>query len=490
MERTKGKFKIMVFMKEKMNFLGVFLLAMTIGMGFVACSDEDEGKDIGEIGIDIEIAVHGLTLHPDEGKEEFIFSTAGGAWTATVSYTGDEKDWCTLSKYSGEAAYSSFDIQVTKNEGYEREALITLKAGNSEESFKVIQTGRLLHVNVEEAGTLPELINEDEKWLTKELKLSGELNGTDFYFIREMVFNMLQKIDLSEARIVAGGDYYYSAGGKRYYTEDDVLPYRLFSGCDNLGEIVLPKTITEIGDYALSGTSIVSIDIPEGVTQIGTGTFDDCDRLTSVTLPNTLTDITGAFSGSAITSIDVPESITRIGDNAFANCYKLTSITLPATLKEIGFNAFRYCNITSINLPNSLTRIETYAFEGCPIAAITLPNSLTEIEDMAFLNCSYLKSIKIPESVTELNDRVFSECTNLIEVELPATLSKLTFEAFYNCTNLKAIHLKAATPPEVSGWRNLKNCTLYIPKGSLAAYQSDYSIWQNFQLRFKAIVEE
>ena len=56
-----------------------------------------------------------------------------------------------------------------------------------------------------------------------------------------------------------------------------------FSGCISLAFIVIPKNVTNIGDYAFSGcTSLASIVIPESVTSIGSYAFNGCTSLESV----------------------------------------------------------------------------------------------------------------------------------------------------------------------------------------------------------------
>ena len=72
-------------------------------------------------------------------------------------------------------------------------------------------------IKLDEAGTLPDKISANEKNLITNLKIVGKINGTDLKFIREMAgcdYNLnktdgkLSILDLSEAKIVAGGDAY------------------------------------------------------------------------------------------------------------------------------------------------------------------------------------------------------------------------------------------------------------------------------------------
>ena len=95
---------------------------------------------------------------------------------------------------------------------------------------------RQITLKLDEAGTLPYKISANEKNLITNLKIVGKINGTDLKFIREMAgsdFNRektdgkLSILDLSEAKIVAGGDAYFQSS-KNYYTSNDKLGNYVF----------------------------------------------------------------------------------------------------------------------------------------------------------------------------------------------------------------------------------------------------------------------
>ena len=79
-------------------------------------------------------------------------------------------------------------------------------------------------IQLEKAGTLPDGIGSSRKYTITNLKIIGEINGTDLKMIREMAGSdyrgnstdgKLSVLDLSEAKIVEGGNYYYS---ENYYS--------------------------------------------------------------------------------------------------------------------------------------------------------------------------------------------------------------------------------------------------------------------------------
>ena len=169
-------------------------------------------------------------------------------------------------------------------------------------------------IKLEKAGTLPSKIGDTKKYKITNLKIMGEINGTDLRFIREMAGSndigqgtngKLVTLDLSGSKIVKGGDCYYRVDNGYstyyyYYTSDDVIGAYAFKNCSHLTSLTLPSSVTRIDDYA----------------------FKNCSGLTSLTLPS---------------------SVARIGDYAFYNCSGLTSLTLPSSVTSIGEFAFRYC---------------------------------------------------------------------------------------------------------------------------------------------------
>ena len=117
-------------------------------------------------------------------------------------------------------------------------------------------------INLEKAGTLPDRIASSKKYKITNLKIIGEINGTDLSMIREMAGSnstgrptdgKLSTIDLSEAKIVEGGDYYYKKDkytSNYYYTSNDVIGSYAFQDCYGLTSLTLPAGITSISSYA------------------------------------------------------------------------------------------------------------------------------------------------------------------------------------------------------------------------------------------------
>lgn len=194
-----------------------------------------------------------------------------------------------------------------------------------------------------------------------------------------------------------------------------------FSGCSSLSSIELPQSISYIGGGTFANcTSLLSIEIPSGVTSIGPEAFSDCKKLTTVKISQGLTTISAsAFTGCySLVSIGTLSSVTSIGESAFSGCSSLTSVDLPS-LMSIGQSAFQLCSsLTSVTLSESLEIIPEGCFNKCTaLAFITLPNSLRTIGTKAFDGCLFDENgsaLHIPASVTSIGNGAFSGLRHLI----------------------------------------------------------------------------
>ena len=165
-----------------------------------------------------------------------------------------------------------------------------------------------------------------------------------------------------------------------------------FIGCRSLTSLVIPDSVTNIGDYAFSSCrSLTDIVIPDSVTNIGDYAFWNCRSLTNIVIPN---------------------SVTSIGDNAFEYCFSLSNLIIPDGVTSIGDGAFVGCtSLSSVVIPDSVSCIGNNAFWGCEsLTDIVIPNSVTSIGESAFYGCRSLTEVVIPDSVTSIGDKAFSYC--------------------------------------------------------------------------------
>ncbi len=280
-----------------------------------------------------------------------------------------------------------------------------------------------------------------------------------------------------------------------YSANSTVYSYNLYINDVEVKDLVIPNSVTSIGNYAFSGCSgLISITIPNSVTSIGEYAFSGCSGLTSITIPNSVTSIREyAFKYcSSLTSVTIPNSVMSIGRSAFWGCSGLNSVTIPNSVTSIGDYAFRGCSgLTSVTIPNSVTSIGDYAFEACSgltsvvwnakncadfrgsgyapfydiksqitsftfgsevehipaylcygmenLTSVTIPNNVTSIGDYAFRGCSGLTSVTIGNSVTSIGDWAFRACSGLTSVTIPNSVTSIGKYAFYGCSGLTSV---------------------------------------------------
>ncbi len=109
------------------------------------------------------------------------------------------------------------------------------------------------------------------------------------------------------------------------------------------------KKVVAIGGSAFDSKQLISVVIPNSVTDIEYNAFNN-NQLTNVTIPNSVTSIgNSAFENNQLTNIIIPTSVTSIGNDAFVG-NQLTSVTIPSSVTSIGYCAFRKDSSSNSNL--------------------------------------------------------------------------------------------------------------------------------------------
>ena len=217
---------------------------------------------------------------------------------------------------------------------------------------------------------------------------------------------------------------------------------RVFMDKTDLLTVFLPDSITEIGDSAFNGcVALKRVNLPKSLISIGKSAFYDCFALTSLIVPDSVQSIgSSAFYGcEALSSLYFGEGVTEIGGSAFAFCYALESVTVPASVLSIGSSAFYSCKkLVSLTLADGLKSIGNEAFLGCAITTLVLPDSVTAIGNQAFADCGELASLTIGSGVETIGNQAFSACRKLESVTLgkKSKMKSIGDKAFYACTKM------------------------------------------------------
>ena len=225
-----------------------------------------------------------------------------------------------------------------------------------------------------------------------------------------------------------------------------------FSLCRNLESVTIGSGVKKIDYYAFSETGLTSVNIPSSVKEIEWDAFYKCTSMTSAVINGTSTIGDDVFNECFnLSAVTLGEGIKYIGDGAFRNCFSLSSITIPNSLTAIDNDAFEGCTmLSSVTFGTGLASIPYAMFEGFSnLTSVTIPEGVKKIERYSFAN-SGLKSINIPSSVNEIEWNAFSECSSLESATINGTTT-IGGSVFYGCINLKSVTLKEGTKTIESG---------------------------------------
>jgi len=221
---------------------------------------------------------------------------------------------------------------------------------------------------------------------------------------------------------------------------------------EDLAGVIIPDSVTSIGDYAFYScsaletitfgensqllsignyafpncNSFTNIEIPDNVESIGSSAFANCDSLTNVEIPNSVETIGGSafYNCSALKTVTFGENsqLTSIDNGVFSYCVNLTSIEIPDSVKIIGSSAFSYCSAletVTFGENSQLSNLGFEAFRGCKsLTSITIPNSVTSIGNSAFRGCTSVTNVIVGDCVASIGNSAFAYCTNLISIEV------------------------------------------------------------------------
>lgn len=282
----------------------------------------------------------------------------------------------------------------------------------------------------------------------KNLKITGEINAKDFYFMRDSM-EYLAALNLKEV-IIRGGQQTLTGGSPGDYPYNDYeMPYEALRGMKTLNLIVLPDKLTKIGIAAFADDQNLtgSLIIPEGVTEIEVGAFYDCRSMNGeLSLPSTLKYIGrgiekwwygGVFTYCGFNSkLVLPNNLECIaGSNTFANCEGLYGeLRLPEKLTEISDGAFAYCrNLTgSLTIPQGVHKIPNMAFACCNNlnGTLTLHDGISSIGESAFSETALKGELKLPKNLTVISQNAFNQCDFSGELVLPKSIRSIGNTAF------------------------------------------------------------
>jgi hypothetical protein len=291
-----------------------------------------------------------------------------------------------------------------------------------------------------------------------------------------------------------------------------------FNYCTDLSTLIIPYSVTNLGENISMDISNISIDIHTSNTITTTirSSFPNCNSITITDLLSTSSHsiTSGAFQNISIYSLTIPNSITTITPNAFKGCSSLTSITMadtliqritsdiipdvpsilvirtvviPSTLTSVTidcsimpyvnfFNTFPQCRSLTIRNDANNNNIPNKAlYDGLTsntiISQVLIASNITSIGDDSFKNCSGLSTINITStnSISNIGNNAFDGCTSLPTITIPNSIANIGNYAFAGCNGLTVINMPTAVTSPICtiGDYAFQNCshikTITIP---------------------------
>jgi hypothetical protein len=241
-----------------------------------------------------------------------------------------------------------------------------------------------------------------------------------------------------------------------------------FYGCENLRSIMVPKTVKEIGEYALYNTIHIYTDSSD-VSMWNEKAYDDnlvyihkeLD-LSKILKENdfeyyidetaTLLNYNGVENIVEIKEQVNNYTIDKIGNSAFLKLDILEEITFSNSVVYIGDKAFRETSLTTVEIPSSVKEIGIYAFSGCEYLEEVVFNEGLEIIKMsAFAACANLKVAILPNSLHTIEQYGFQNCLRIEKVFIPKSVTYIGDYAFYAC-HKAMLYIEAESVP--STWHS------------------------------------
>lgn len=308
------------------------------------------------------------------------------------------------------------------------------------------------------------------------------------------------------------------------------------------GNIVIPNTVTKIGDEAFKGNKkVTGVTIPGSVVDIGNNAFEGCEKLEKVAFTNPdgannnlLIRLSAFKDCTKLTDVEIPARVKQIVGNIFKGCTSLMEIkvnannpyyfaqegvlfgpalveyspkydenyvllaypagrqgeyTIPSqvnekTIDQVWTSGFGGAvGLMDITIPASIGRLGTAAFENTGLTHVTIPDAVQQVDPAVFQNCTKLVSVKLPAGLTEIDQYMFANCTSLQYVDMPDSITKINIYAFHNCTSLTSLALpKGLTSLSVGCFEKCYNLQhVVVPPSVINFPKDDVGVYNPFK---------
>ncbi len=347
------------------------------------------------------------------------------------------------------------------------------------------------------------------------ITINGSVDASDLDYMTEAI-ESLGTLNLSGVTVVAYRGK--RVGANITASAANTLPAGIFAGL-KASHIILPASLTVIGDGAFMESQLVDIALPARVKTVGRAALSRCPNLREVTIPASVTALPDALleGCEALTDISLPAGLQTIGSRAMLGCTSLTGISVPASVTSIGDEAFALSGLDAIDLSkcSGLRTIGNRAFSTCThLESATLPSSATKLGEGIFFECQALTAVKLPseavtippltlkgadnlsaidlpENVETIGTLAMAGMNSVEAVTLPGTLTHISDGAFEGWTSLSEVHANDLTTvptlgEDIWGGVDQSRATLYVPEEMENTFVSTPQ-WQEFAISQSSI---
>ena len=271
------------------------------------------------------------------------------------------------------------------------------------------------------------------------LVLTGTMNGEDLKFLADAqgLVGSLAYLDLEKVKFEYDETVYRTYSPSKGFHEEQKIYNYIFSKENRTEQVPAGFGYKRYDCYRnnlarafFKNGSLVTVKLPESMTELGENIFDDCKALRGVKLPEGVAHIEGAaFQGcNILEKLNFPAKLTSVGDNAFSLCSKMELDNLPNSLLHVGQSAFCYVPLKALKLDRKV-EIGAGAFSYTPITEIEMTTPCDSIREGTFRGCPNLTKITIGEGLKYIGYNAFSN-SPVKEANLPSTLRDISSNAF------------------------------------------------------------